>query len=292
MGNTCFVNATLQCLTYTPELQQYMVQYQANHCPNASDCIMCALAQHMQSCFHDSKRILKPHNILQLLKARHMRWGRQEDAHEFLRFLIDALHKSCLAASKQSDDDDDDVSFIHHLFAGQLRSQVICDMCQWTSNTYDPFLDICLDVKTSSSITQALQSFVTCELLDGDNSYFCSSCKKNVTARKLFSIHKPPRILTLQLKRYGMSGGKVTRHITFPHQFNAHPYTSSSLQNNPTCMYDLYAVLVHDGHSTNSGHYYCYVKTKAGLWFCMNDHMVRQSTLDEVLSSEAYLLFY
>lgn len=29
--------------------------------------------------------------------AKHMRKGRQEDAHEFLRYAIDALQKSCLA---------------------------------------------------------------------------------------------------------------------------------------------------------------------------------------------------
>lgn len=29
--------------------------------------------------------------------AKHMRRGRQEDSHEFLRYAIDALQKSCLA---------------------------------------------------------------------------------------------------------------------------------------------------------------------------------------------------
>lgn len=29
-------------------------------------------------------------------------------------------------------------------------------------------------------------------------------------------------------------------------------------------MYGLYAVLVHSGHSCNSGHYYCYVKVSPG----------------------------
>jgi len=28
--------------------------------------------------------------------ARHMRWGRQEDAHEFLRYVVDALQRSAL----------------------------------------------------------------------------------------------------------------------------------------------------------------------------------------------------
>jgi ubiquitin carboxyl-terminal hydrolase 36/42 len=32
-----------------------------------------------------------------LVIAGHMRRGRQEDSHEFLRYAIDALQKSCLA---------------------------------------------------------------------------------------------------------------------------------------------------------------------------------------------------
>jgi len=28
--------------------------------------------------------------------ARHMRWGRQEDAHEFLRYVVDALQRAAL----------------------------------------------------------------------------------------------------------------------------------------------------------------------------------------------------
>lgn len=26
-----------------------------------------------------------------------MRWGRQEDAHEFLRYVVDGMQKSCLS---------------------------------------------------------------------------------------------------------------------------------------------------------------------------------------------------
>ena len=30
--------------------------------------------------------------------AKHLRFGHQEDAHEFLRYVIDGIQKSCLAA--------------------------------------------------------------------------------------------------------------------------------------------------------------------------------------------------
>jgi len=37
------------------------------------------------------------HLIHDIVIAKNMRRGRQEDSHEFLRYAIDALQKSCLA---------------------------------------------------------------------------------------------------------------------------------------------------------------------------------------------------
>ena len=35
--------------------------------------------------------------------AKHLRFGHQEDAHEFLRYVIDGMQKSCLAAEGYTD---------------------------------------------------------------------------------------------------------------------------------------------------------------------------------------------
>ena len=57
-------------------------------------------------------------------------------------------------------------------------------------------------------------------------------------------------------------------------------------------MYELYAVLKHEGPSCNSGHYYCFVKAANQSWYCMNDAFVNQVSLQRVLNQNAYLLFY
>ena len=36
---------------------------------------------------------------------------------------------------------------VHQIFGGYLRSQVKCLMCEHKSNTYDPMLDLALDIK-------------------------------------------------------------------------------------------------------------------------------------------------
>ena len=38
--------------------------------------------------------------------------------------------------------------------------------------------------------------------------------------------------------------------------------------------YSLYAVLVHSGWSTHSGHYYCFVRTATDMWHVLDDSRV------------------
>lgn len=40
--------------------------------------------------------------------------------------------------------------------------------------------------------------------------------------------------------------------------------------------YNLYGVLVHAGRSTHSGHYYCFVRSPAGMWYELDDSSVHQ----------------
>jgi len=98
------------------------------------------------------------------------------------------------------------------------------------------------------------------------------------------------------LCRYGMMGGKVTRHIVFPEVLDVEPYVSSGRRDSAETSaandyrYRLYGVLVHEGHSTSSGHYYCYVMTADGTWYCMNDHIVSRCCCCFVfLSHSAYM---
>jgi len=50
--------------------------------------------------------------------AKHMRFGRQEDAHEFTRYVIEGLQKSCLAMQGEYAD----LAFLHLLFPDFLIS--------------------------------------------------------------------------------------------------------------------------------------------------------------------------
>lgn len=56
--------------------------------------------------------------------------------------------------------------------------------------------------------------------------------------------------------------------------------------------YELYAVLIHEGFSLNSGHYYSYVKGFDNRWNCMDDSSVSPTAESNALRQCPYLLFY
>uniref|UniRef100_A0AAY5EM20 Ubiquitin carboxyl-terminal hydrolase n=1 Tax=Electrophorus electricus TaxID=8005 RepID=A0AAY5EM20_ELEEL len=284
LGNTCFLNSALQCLSYTAPLANYMLSRE--HSKHPGFCMMCTMQNHITQVFANSGNVIKPIGELQ----KHFRFGSQEDAHEFLRYTVDAMQKSCLPGNKL-DRQTQATTLIHQIFGGYLRSRVKCLNCKAVSDTFDPYLDIALDIKTAPTITKALEQFVKPEQLDGDNAYKCTKCKKMVQASKRFTVHRSSNVLTISLKRFAnFNGGKIAKDVRYPEYLDMRPFMSQS--HGEPQVYGLYSVLVHSGFSCHAGHYYCYVKASTGQWYQMNDASVSISDIRSVLNQQAYLLFY
>ncbi|XP_029553662.1 ubiquitin carboxyl-terminal hydrolase 42 [Salmo trutta] len=293
LGNTCFLNSALQCLTYTAPLTNYMLSREhSKTCHEPGFCMMCTMQNHITQVFANSGNVIKPIGVLNELKriAKHFRFGSQEDAHEFLRYTVDAMQKSCLPLNKL-DRQTQATSFIHQVFGGYLRSRVKCFNCKAVSDTFDPYLDVALEIKTAPSITKALEQFVKPEQLDGENAYRCAKCKKLVQASKRFTIHRSANVLTISLKRFAnYNGGKIAKDVRYAECLDLRPFMSQS--HGEPQVYVLYAVLVHSGFSCHAGHYYCYVKASNGQWYQLNDSSVLVSDIRSVLNQQAYVLFY
>ncbi|KAJ1729084.1 hypothetical protein LPJ61_003697, partial [Coemansia biformis] len=128
LGNTCFLNSVLQCLTYTPPLAEYMLAREHSAgCRAGDSCMLCKFEAHVVRAL--SKRegaAVSPKAIVGRLRlvARHMRVGRQEDAHEFLRLLIDAFQKSLLVGiDPKIDRRIQETTLACQIFGGYLQSQ-------------------------------------------------------------------------------------------------------------------------------------------------------------------------
>ncbi|XP_033921260.1 ubiquitin carboxyl-terminal hydrolase 42-like [Melopsittacus undulatus] len=294
MGNTCYLNATLQCLTYTPPLANYMLSLEhSKSCQEKGFCMMCTLEAHINQALRLSKKAVKPMSVINGLRrtGKHFRYGRQEDAHEFLSFTVEALQKACLNGSTTLDTSSQATTLINQIFGGYLRSQVKCLNCKAVSEAYEPFLDITLDIETVTSVTEALEQLVKPEQLDGENSYKCSKCENMVPASKRYTIHRSSKVLIITLKRFSaFTGGKINKDVKYPEYLDLRAYMSQSM--GEPLIYSLYAVLVHSGSTCNEGHYICFIKAGNGFWYRMNDAIVERSDTETVLNQQAYLLFY
>ncbi|XP_063286423.1 ubiquitin carboxyl-terminal hydrolase 42 isoform X3 [Pelobates fuscus] len=294
LGNTCFVNSVLQCLTYTAPLANYLLTREhSKTCRDQDFCLMCVMQSHVLQALSNSGGVIKPTSVINDLRriAKHFRYGSQEDAHEFLRFTVEELQKSCLKGCYRFGRNTQATTLVNQIFGGYLRSRVKCLNCKAVSDTYDQYLDLTLEIKSSHSINKALEHFVKPEQLEGDNAYKCGKCKQMVTASKRFTIHQTSNVLTLSLKRFAsFSGGKLSKEVKYPEYLDVRPYTSHP--NGDPIIYHLYAVLVHTGFSCHGGHYYSYIKASNDQWYLMNDSVVSSADIRTVLNQQAYLLFY
>ncbi|KAL9249556.1 Ubiquitin carboxyl-terminal hydrolase 23-like protein [Drosera capensis] len=298
LGNTCFLNAVLQCLTYTEPLAAYLQSGKHNNsCRRRDFCALCAIQRHVSNALQNTGRTLAPKDLVSRLRSisRNFRLCRQEDAHEFMIHLLESMHKCCLPSGVPTESPTAyEKSLVHKIFGGRLRSRVKCLQCSHCSDKFDPFLDLSLEIARADSLHKALLHFTAAEKLDdGEKHYHCEKCRQKVKALKQLTVDKAPYVLAFHLKRFGshFSGQKIDRKVHFGPAIDMKHFVSGAYGEGDL-RYTLYGVLVHAGGSTHSGHYYCFVRTSSGMWYSLDDNRVSQVSERIVLEQKAYMLFY
>uniref|UniRef100_A0A2K5UH47 Ubiquitin carboxyl-terminal hydrolase n=1 Tax=Macaca fascicularis TaxID=9541 RepID=A0A2K5UH47_MACFA len=314
LGNTCFMNAILQSL-------------RNGHHTRAGDNkvfrkTLCALWQGSQTAFSPESLFYVVWKIMP-----NFRGYQQQDAHEFMRYLLDHLHlelqggfngvsrsailqeNSTLSASNKCCINGAS-TVVTAIFGGILQNEVNCLICGTESRKFDPFLDLSLDIPSQfrskrsknqengpvCSLRDCLRSFTDLEELDETELYMCHKCKKKQKSTKKFWIQKLPKVLCLHLKRFHWTAylrNKVDTYVEFPLRgLDMKCYLLEPENSGPeSCLYDLAAVVVHHGSGVGSGHYTAYA-THEGRWFHFNDSTVTLTDEETVVKAKAYILFY
>ena len=202
----------------------------------------------------------------------------QQDAVEFFNSLADALDEVFKASGG--------VELFEKFFGGTLSDQKKCRDCPHIFMKEQLFTSIAVDVRSHNNLRASLNEYVTGDLLEGDNAYFCEICKEKVTCVKRMCVKKLPPYLVFQLKRFDMDWNrnspiKFFDYFDFPMTLDMEPYTTSGVeknesQNDSNCsnqntsgyinceteqistIYKLRGVVVHSGEA-NGGHYYSFI---------------------------------
>ncbi|XP_037938710.1 ubiquitin carboxyl-terminal hydrolase Usp2 isoform X3 [Teleopsis dalmanni] len=318
IGNTCFMNSVIQCLSHTSELTKFLRSHNAvRSSPSKDQQILHEFARLIRDMWSNGTRSVTPMELKRAFSAKHRMYSdyNQQDAQEFLRFFLDSLHCALNSGMKAgslkidenlTDNKKADLtwewytrqenSLIRDLFVGQLKSTLKCTICNNASVTFDPFWDLSVPLPSSSrcKLDACLDLFIREEVLDGDEMPTCSKCKTRRKCTKSFTIQRFPKYLVIHLKRFSETRwSKLSNIVEFPtseRELNMGPYASNKSN---SINYSLYAISNHMG-STAGGHYVALCKhpvTKK--WHEFNDNVVSDALPESHLtSSSAYILFY
>uniref|UniRef100_A0A3B4WZR2 Ubiquitin carboxyl-terminal hydrolase n=1 Tax=Seriola lalandi dorsalis TaxID=1841481 RepID=A0A3B4WZR2_SERLL len=303
LGNTCFMNSILQCLSNTHSLRDYCLhnshRRDLNNNSRTNTALMEEFAKLIQTMWtSSSSEAVSPSEFktqIQRYAPRFVGYN-QQDAQEFLRFLLDGLHnevnrvtvrprgtvedfdhlpdeeKGKKMWSKYLERED---SKVVDLFVGQLKSSLTCSHCGFCSTVFDPFWDLSLPIAKKGhgevSLMDCVRLFTKEDVLDGDEKPTCYRCKARRRCTKKFTIQKFPKILVLHLKRFSEARrtSKLSTFVNFPMKdLDLREFAS---ENSINAVYNLYAVSNHSG-TTMGGHYTAYCRNpNSGEWYTFND---------------------
>ncbi|KAF7424547.1 hypothetical protein PC9H_009854 [Pleurotus ostreatus] len=316
LGQTCFLNAVLQCFAHNPLLRNFFLSDKHNwKLCKAKNCTCCEMDKFFTEIHSTDTTPYGPTSFLATTwrTSPELAGYAQRDAHEFFISALNQIHSTSRGSTNVSCN-----CIIHSTFAGQLQSDVRCERCGNVTSTIDPMLDISLELKRKGNETIADNTLAAClrrytqpEKL-GPKEYSCDKCgKAGQEASKRMSIRKLPPVLSFQLKRFEhkstdkTSARKIDTPIKFTATLNMAPYTTVTMTEKekenhtplvssagPDIMYDydLFAVINHEGQIDN-GHYTSYARY-LDEWYRFDDDKVTASSLGACLNSAAYMCFY
>ncbi|XP_053213153.1 ubiquitin carboxyl-terminal hydrolase 22-like isoform X1 [Panonychus citri] len=185
------------------------------------------------------------------------------------------------------------------------------------------------DESEPKSLLDCLERFTRPEHLGSSAKIKCSTCQINQESTKQLSMKKLPIVASFHLKRFEHSNRfhkKISTFISFPQYLDMSPFMASRRGCKPTIdasyangsplnenkyeldnflsqrksprftlssnyRYCLFAVVNHSG-TIETGHYTAYVRQHKDQWFKCDDHIITRASVQDVLDSEGYLLFY
>ncbi|XP_030239292.1 ubiquitin carboxyl-terminal hydrolase 10 isoform X3 [Drosophila navojoa] len=246
--------------------------------------------------------------------------GRQEDAEEFLGYVLNKLNDEMLEIIKliakpnaqqngveqeqEIEDGGDDWQMICNnrnkgsitrqtdfgrtplsdIFRGELRSRLQREG-EHSTDVIQPFFTLQLNIEKAASVKEALEILVGRDQLEGVTG---SKSKQEVVAWQQMTVEKLPIVLILHLKYFDYrSDGctKILKKVEFPVELKIDAkILGSKKTSQKQRTYRLFAVVYHDGKEASKGHYITDVfHTGYNNWLRYDDSSVKPIGEKQVL---------
>ncbi|KAG8505291.1 putative ubiquitin carboxyl-terminal hydrolase 50, partial [Galemys pyrenaicus] len=236
LGNTCYMNAILQCLCSVSPLVEYFLsgKYITSLQKDCSE-VATAFAYLMTDMWLGDSDCVSPELFWSALGNLHPAFmkKRQQDAQEFLIYVLNELHEALKKYQRRRSYEKASIprccrkmianesSIITRLFEGQINYSIVCLKCENCTYKNEVFTVLSLPVPSEyeCSLQDCLQCFFQQDTLTWNNQIHCSFCETKQETAVRASISKAPKIIVFHLKRFDILGTmkrKLRTDIHYP----------------------------------------------------------------------------
>ena len=193
LGNTCYMNSSIACLSNCKELTYYFLKGDYKKDINEENRLGMGgnLARSWGELIHqywvEDTRVGDPRDLKDTIgsKVEKFRGYGQQDSNEFMSYFLEYLNedlnevtkKEYIEMKEKGEDESDEEcskrfwecnlkrnnSIITDLFCGQFKSTITCPDCNWINITFDPFdsinLPLLTQIKRRSFYNEELDEF-------------------------------------------------------------------------------------------------------------------------------------
>ena len=324
LGNTCFMNAALQCLSHSYAFNEFLdretFKTKLNKRPDSLVLLEWDKLRRMmwsENCIISPGGFFSSIQKVAKVKDKMLFTGfAQNDLPEFLGFLIGCFHaaiqrevnmeikgsvvtetdklaKNCFAMMKTMYKKE--YSELLGLFYGIHVSKIetLPAPGDYVNSTPEPFLmlDLAVPAGGNPTLISCIQSYTAAETLDEDNKVVNPATGEKVIGSKRILFWSLPELLIITLKRFSNAMRKNKCLVDFPlEDLDLSPYVVG--YDSDSYVYDLYGVCNHSG-GVLGGHYTSFIRNANGRWYHYNDtHVSAVQNDSQIKSPLAYCFFY
>ncbi|KAI1131051.1 ubiquitin carboxyl-terminal hydrolase-like protein [Nemania abortiva] len=247
LGNTCYLNSTLQTLRAIPELQDALSKYEPPSQSSTGTLPQLDLTRQLRDTYKqmsETQEAHVPHAFLTSLRnlypqfAERSRTGAgyaQQDAEEAWSQILSQVRQKLRV--KDSTDATSDPSFIEKYMSGEFTSELVCDEPAALEGGEQPIASKDAFLKLNCHIDAT-----TNHLRDGIVNGLKEQLEKrsevlgrDATYTKTSKISRLPKYLTVHFvrffwKRETQKKAKIMRKVTFPHELDVVEFCDDNLK--------------------------------------------------------------
>ena len=216
LGNTCFMNSSLQFLVHISDLSKYFwtdfFKQEINNTLGHQGAVAISYANVVKELLFGSNHTFAPIQLKEIIGRinNHFAGYGEQDSYEFLLTLLGGLHEDfnkipiikkyqevpdigemtevefatlCWEVFSESNN-----SIIFDLFYGQLKSRSVCQVCQKVSIKFDPYMGLQLPIPEPQPTEHANNETYTPEVQYAEESFVTlEDCMNEFTKKELLT---------------------------------------------------------------------------------------------------------